>query len=69
MTPSGRTKKLGQQLSRAAVLLQLIQTWLLAAAARIAASMVICGRVEPLLSLWNLGPTWSRMACMRLGGM
>jgi len=45
MTPSGRTKKLGQQLSRADVLLQLIQTWLLAAAACIAAGIVMPGSV------------------------
>jgi len=43
MTPSARTKKAGQQLSGADELLQLIHTWLLAAAACIVAGMVISG--------------------------
>jgi hypothetical protein len=41
--PSARTKKAGQQLSGAEELGQLIQTWLAAAAAVIAAGMVMPG--------------------------
>ena len=61
ITPSGRTKKLGQQLTLAEVLVQLIHTWLLADAACMVAGIVISGSVEPLLSLWNCAPTWLRI--------
>jgi hypothetical protein len=68
-TPSGRTKKLGQQLSRAQELLQLIHTWLLAAAACMEAGIVISGRIEPALNLmWRL-PTSCRMLRKRFGPM
>ncbi len=62
ITPSGRTKKLDQQLCLAEVLLELIHTWLLAEAACIAAGMVIPGRVHARFNRWNRAPTWVRIA-------
>jgi hypothetical protein len=66
-TPSGRTKKLGKQLSRAEVLLQLIHMKLFVAAACIVAGIVIPGRVEPLLNFRNLRPMSLLRALIRLG--
>ena len=69
MTPSARTKNAGQQLSRADELLQLIQMWLLAAAACMLAGIVISGSVVPLFRAWNSLPTCARMAASRSGRM
>ena len=67
MMPSARTKKLGKQLWRAAVLLQLIQTWLLVAAACIAAGIRISGKLAPRFSATDRVPTWRWKSLTRRG--